>query len=242
MSEARPVALITGGALRLGRCLAIRLAEAGWDLVVNYHSSADDAERLVAQLQSSGAGARAVQADVSSSSDVAAMMAGVQATEGRLDLLVNNVGNYEPKPVRALTIADWDDHIAANLSGAFYCCHAALPLLEDSGGQIVNIGYAGLDALVGNPDAMPYQVSKTGLLVLTKSLAEGLAPKIRANMVSPGQLENSIDLPEDLEATIPSGRAGRLEEVAEALLWLLDAEYVTGVNIDVAGGYRLALR
>ena len=120
--------------------------------------------------------------------------------------------------------------------------HAALPLLEDSGGQIVNIGYAGLDALVGNPDAMPYQVSKTGLLVLTKSLAEGLAPRVRANMVSPGQLENSIDLPEDLEGTIPSGRAGRLEEVAEALLWLLDAEYVTGVNIDVAGGYRLALR
>jgi 3-oxoacyl-[acyl-carrier protein] reductase len=115
-------------------------------------------------------------------------------------------------------------------------------LLKVSGGQIVNLGYAGVDALVGNPDAMAYQVSKSGLLVLTKSLAAALAPEVRANMLSPGQLENSVDLPQDLEATLPAGRAGRLDEVADALLWLIAADYVTGVNIDVAGGYRLALR
>ena len=95
--------------------------------------------------------------------------------------------------------------------------------------------------MYGNPDATAYQVSKTGLLVLTKSLAQALAPKVRVNMLSPGQLENSVDLPEDIEDTIPSGRAGNLDDVAEALLWIVDASYVTGVNIDVAGGYRLAL-
>ena len=170
------------------------------------------------------------------------MFDSLRASEGRLDLLINNVGNYEPKPLAELSIEDWDSCIAANLSGAFYCCREATPLLKSSGGQIINLGYAGVDALVGNPDATAYQVSKSGLLVLTKSLATALAPEVRANMLSPGQLENSIDLPQDLEATLPTGRAGRLDEVADALLWLVAADYVTGVNIDVAGGYRLALR
>jgi len=242
MTERRPVALVTGGARRLGAQLCLRLAQAGWDLVVNYLSSEEAAGKLVNQLRGLGAQARAIQTDISSSSDVATMFASVLATEGRLDLLVNNVGNYEPKPLTELTASDWDSCIATNLSGAFYCCREATALLQASGGQIVNLGYAGVDALVGNPDATAYQVSKTGLLVLTKSLAAALAPKVRANMLSPGQLENSIDLPEDLEATLPIGRAGRLEEVADALLWLVEANYVTGVNIDVAGGYRLALR
>lgn len=242
MSTARPVALVTGGARRLGKHLCIRLAEAGWDLVVNFRDSEGQAEALVEQLERLGAGARAIRADISVADDVAGMFESIRLEEGRLDLLVNNVGNYEPRPLREVTPAAWDECIAANLSGAFYCCQAATDLLERSGGQIVNLGYAGVDALVGNPDATAYQVSKSGLLVLTKSLAEALAPTVRANMLSPGQLENSVDLPEDIEGTIPSGRAGRLEDVSAALLWLIDATYVTGVNIDVAGGYRLALR
>ena len=242
MSSLRPVALVTGGAKRLGRELCLRLASAGWDLIVNYRSDAKAARALVAHLEERGAGARAIKADISDSEAVAEMFRSVQAREARLDLLVNNVGNYEPTPLSDLTSDAWDRCLATNLSGAFYCCREATPMLRESGGQIVNLGYAGVDALVGNPDATAYQVSKTGLLVLTKSLAESLAPRVRANMLSPGQLENSVDLPDDLEETIPGGRAGRLEEVADALLWLLDAHYVTGVNIDVAGGYRLALR
>jgi len=242
MSQQRPVALVTGGARRLGAQLCLKLAEAGWDLVVNYRTSEDAALALVGRLRQLGAQARAVRADISESTDVSAMFDSLRASEGRLDLLINNVGNYEPKPLAELSIEDWDSCIAANLSGAFYCCREATPLLKSSGGQIINLGYAGVDALVGNPDATAYQVSKSGLLVLTKSLATALAPEVRANMLSPGQLENSIDLPQDLEATLPTGRAGRLDEVADALLWLVAADYVTGVNIDVAGGYRLALR
>jgi 3-oxoacyl-[acyl-carrier protein] reductase len=242
MSDERPVALVTGGAKRLGAQFCLKLAEAGWDLVVNYRHSEDAANDVVDRLRSVGAGARTFGADIAQSKEVAAMFESVEATEGRLDLLVNNVGNYDPKPLAELSVADWDSCIGANLSGAFYCCTAATPLLRASRGQIVNLGYAGVDALVGNPDAVAYQVSKSGLLVLTKSLAAALAPDVRANMLSPGQLVNSIDLPEDIEATLPTGRAGQLDEVADALLWLVGAEYVTGVNIDVAGGYRLALR
>lgn len=242
MSAERPVALVTGGAKRLGAQLCLKLAEAGWDVVVNYRHSKDAAIRVVEQIRGLGARARAVRADIAQSGEVTELFDSVQATEGRLDLLVNNVGNYDPKPLTELTFSDWDSCIGANLSGAFYCCAAATPLLRASRGQIVNLGYAGVDALVGNPDAVAYQVSKSGLLVLTKSLAAALAPDVRANMLSPGQLENSIDLPDDLEATLPTGRAGRLDEVADALLWLVGADYVTGVNIDVAGGYRLALR
>jgi len=242
MKQQRPVALVTGGAKRLGAQLCLKLAAAGWDLVVNYRKSEDAALNLVDRLGRLGAQARPTRADVSQAADVSAMFDSVRATEGRLDLLVNNVGNYEPKPLTELSVEDWDSCIAANLSGAFYCCREATALLKASRGQIINLGYAGVDALVGNPDATAYQVSKSGLLVLTKSLAAALAPEVRANMLSPGQLENSIDLPQDLEATLPIGRAGRLDEVADALLWLIAADYVTGVNIDVAGGYRLALR
>ena len=119
MTTHRPVALITGGAKRLGRCLALRLAREGWDLVINYRSSAIEATQLVGSLEAEGAAARAVQADISDSNQVQAMLAELEAREGRLDLLVNNVGNYEPKPIRDLNIADWDDCLAANLSGAF---------------------------------------------------------------------------------------------------------------------------
>ncbi len=234
------IALITGGAKRLGRHLALALSRSGFGVVINYRSSQREAEALAAQIARTGRYARAVRADVSDKIDVAAMFASIENTEARLDLLINNVGNYEPEHLRHVTPEDWDECIAANLNGAFYCCYHARPLLEATHGQIINLGYAGVDALVGNPWATPYQVSKTGLLVLTKSLAEALAPDVRVNMVSPGQLENSVDLPEDVAGAIPLARAGTLNDVAHAVDYLIEASYVTGVNIDVAGGYRLA--
>ena len=234
------VALITGGARRLGKHLAMSLSRAGFGVVINYRSSEKQANDLATAIASVGRYARIVRADVGDKVDVAAMFASVERDEGRLDLLINNGGNYEPEHLRHVTPEDWDECIQTNLSGAFYCSYHARPLLERTRGQIVNIGYAGVDALVANSWATPYQVSKTGLLVLTKSMAEAFAPTVRCNMISPGQLENSVDLPDDLPRAIPLARAGTLEDVAAALHYLLDASYVTGVNIDVAGGYRLA--
>jgi NAD(P)-dependent dehydrogenase (short-subunit alcohol dehydrogenase family) len=167
------------------------------------------------------------------------MFRSVADVEGRLDVLINNVGVYSPRSILELDVDQWDATLRTNLSGAFYCCRAAWPLMRD-GGAIVNIGYAGVDALTANTDATDYQVSKTGLLVLTKSLAKALAPRgVRVNMVSPGQLANSIDLPGDVAGEIPAGRAGTLDDISAAVAFLVENEYVTGQNIDVAGGYRL---
>lgn len=239
--QGRPLrmALITGSARRLGRRIALALSHSGYGVVINYRRSERSANALVDLIAEGGGYARALRADVGDKVDVASLFGSIEATEGRLDVLVNNVGNYNVKPLRDVTPEDWDETIQVNLNGAFYACYHARPLLEQSGGCIVNIGYAGSDLLRANTEATAYQVSKTGLLLLTRSLAAALGPHgVRCNMVSPGQLENSVDLPSDLRSTIPLGRAGRLDEVTDALGFLLDNDYLTGVNIDVAGGYR----
>ena len=165
----------------------------------------------------------------------------VAATEGQVDLLLNNVGNYNPQDVTKLDPEVWDATLAANLSGAYYCCYHALRVMPD-GGQIISIGMAGLEGMRANRRGADYYVSKTGLLSITRSLAAGYADRhIRVNMVSPGQLDNSIDLPppDKIGVDVPLGRAGTMRDISQAVEYLLDAPYVTGVNIDVSGGYRL---
>ena len=174
--------------------------------------------------------------DISSEPHVEEAFADLAQHERRVDLLINNVGNYVPQDVTALTPAVWDATLGANLSGAYYCCHHALRLMPD-GGQIINIGMAGLEGIRANRLGTDYYVSKTGLLVLTRALAAGYADRrIRCNMVSPGQLDNSVDLPppDEIGAWVPLGRAGTLDDIGQAVSYLLDADYVTGVNLDVA--------
>lgn len=236
-----PVAVVTGGARRLGRHLCEVLAERGYEIVIIYRASAGEAQSLVHTIIDAGGTARALQADIAIAAEVQRAFDAVAAREGRVDLLLNNVGNYNPQDVTKLDPAVWDATIAANLSGAYYCCYHAIPLMPD-GGQIISIGMAGLEGIRANRRGADYYVSKTGLLVLTRALAAGYATRnIRVNMVSPGQLENSIDLPppDEIGAEVPLGRAGTLTDISQAVTYLLDATYVTGVNIDVAGGYRL---
>ncbi len=237
----RPVAVVTGGVRRLGRHLCQSLAARGYGVVAVYRSSDEDARSLVAGITASGGCARAVKLDVSDKRAVAAAFAAIAAAEGRVDVLINNVGNYNPQDVTALDPDVWDETIAANLSGAYYCCYGALPLMPP-GGNIVNIGMAGLEGLRANRRGADYYVSKTGLLVLTRTLAAAYAARhIRVNMVSPGQLDNSVDLPppDEIAQWVPLGRSGTLDDIAGAVHYLLDASYVTGANLDVAGGYRL---
>lgn len=217
------------------------MAEAGYHVVVCYRHSDTEAQDVVEGITARGGRARAIRVDVAQSASVADAFRDIATREGRVDLLINNVGNYTPQPFEAITVDGWDATLAANLSGPFYCVHAALPLMPD-GSLIVNIGMAGLDGIRANPVAADYYVSKTGLLSLTRSLAVALGPRhIRVNMVSPGQLDNSIDLPDatTLPDLVPLGRAGTLQDIAGAVRYLIVAHYVTGANIDVAGGYRL---
>ncbi|HIE94571.1 MAG TPA: SDR family oxidoreductase [Acidobacteria bacterium] len=239
-SEA-PVAVVTGGARRLGRHLCTTLAARGFDLVVLYRTAETEAHGLTSEISAHGGRARALAVDVGVETQVATVFSDIRRTEGKVDLLINNVGNYNPQHLTQLDPTVWDATLAANLSGAFYCCYHALPFMSN-GGSIVNVGMAGLEGIRANVHGTDYYVSKTGLLVLTRALAAAHADRrIRVNMVSPGQLDNSIDLPppDKIGQTVPLGRAGSLDDVTQAVEYLLDANYVTGVNIDISGGYRL---
>ena len=238
---ARKVAVITGGARRLGRHLCLSCARRGYDVVVVYRSSDADARALEEEIADAGGRARALKVDVADKHAVADAFRDLARTEGRVDLLVNNVGNYNPQDVTKLDPDVWDATLATNLSGAYYCCYGALALMP-AGGSIINIGMAGLEGIRANTRGTDYYVSKTGLLVLTRALAAAYAERgIRVNMVSPGQLDNSVDLPppDEIGRWVPLGRSGTLDDIAQAVRYLLDAGYVTGVNLDVAGGYRL---
>ena len=241
LTDTRRVAVVTGGVRRLGRHLCTSLAVRGYDIVILYRASVEDALSLEREIASIGQRGRALKVDVADKLDVAAVFADIGRTEGHVDLLINNVGNYNPQDVTRLDPEVWDATLSSNLSGAYYCCYHAIKLMPD-GGNIINIGMAGLEGIRANRRGTDYYVSKTGLLVLTRALAAGYAAQhIRVNMVSPGQLENSVDLPpaDEIGRWVPLGRSGTLDDIAQAVHYLLDADYVTGVNIDVAGGYRL---
>ena len=236
-----PVAVVTGGPRRLGRHLCKTLAARGYDVVILYRSSEAEARSLEEEITAAGQRARALAVDVGVESQVAGVFEEITRGEGRVDLLVNNVGNYDPQHVTKLTPAAWDATLASNLSGAYYCCYHVIKLMLH-GGSIINVGTAGLEGIRANVHGTDYYVSKTGLLVLTRALAAAYAEQgIRVNMVSPGQLDNSIDLPppSEIGRWVPLGRAASMHDIAQAVDYLLDATYVTGVNIDVSGGYRL---
>ncbi len=239
MSRPRNLALVTGGAKGLGRHLCLRLAAHGFDVVVNYLSSAAEAEALVGELEALGAAGWAVQADVAEAGEVTALFRAADATGRRLALVVNNVGIYNPLPLAEISSEQWERTIRSNLSGAFHVCREALDRLGP-GGQIVNIGVAGARSSRAEPFATDYHVSKAGLAQLTRSLAAARAESgVRVNMVSPGQLVNSIGEVGGAPGAVPMGRDGSFDDVWEALAYLLGADYVTGAEIEVAGGYRL---
>ncbi|MGK2941128.1 MAG: SDR family oxidoreductase [Immundisolibacter sp.] len=239
------VALVTGAAKRTGRGLALALARAGADVVVHYRRSQPEAESAVAEITSLGRRAWALSADLATPGEAERLIDAALRAAGRLDILVNNVGNYPLGEPLDQTPDEFRATLETNLTAPYALIRAAVPALAASGmGHVINLGYAGVEHLVANPRAMAYQISKAGLLVLTRSLAQALGPRnIRVNMVSPGHLDNSVDLPEAIESHVPLGRPAQVQDIASAVLFLLSSggAYITGANIEVAGGYRLSL-
>ena len=238
MSE-HPTILITGGTRRLGKEIARHYVHLGWRLVLCYLSDVDAAQEARSSLASVAKSVRIVQCDIGDAGQVGAMLNSVAEQEGRLDFLLHNVGLYLPKPALDVTPDDWLRAINANLNGGFYCAHHGLPLLRASRGLLGFMGYSGLEAVRADPEAMDYQVSKAGLLSLVRTLGVAYGPLgVRVAMVSPGQMANSVDLPQSAQS-IPIPRWGTAQDLCQAWDYLLSASYVTGVNIDVAGGFRL---
>lgn len=239
------VALVTGSAKRLGRAVAQRLAAEGYFTWVHYLSSRSEATEVLASIRAEGGDGALVKGDVASSKDVAAIAEHVRKACGRLDLLVNNVGVYLTGDLPVYSVHDFTATLRTNLVGPFDLIQRMIDLFPAEGGSIVNIGYSGVGSLAASTHNTAYLISKTGLLVLTKSLAQALGPRgIRVNMVSPGILDNSVELPRRPRDYVPMKRLGRCADVAEAVAFLASerASYITGVNLDVAGGYMLGLK
>jgi pteridine reductase len=233
------VALVTGGARRVGRAFALGLAGAGADVLVNYHSSEHEARETVAAIETLGRRAIAVQADVASSDGVRALVDAAQRGFGRLDILVNSASLFERTPVPEISEADWDRVLGVNLRGPFFLSQAAAPLLaRDGGGIITNI--VDLSALQPWPGYAHHAVSKAGLLHLTRVLARALAPAVRVNSIAPGTvLAPADDSGEDGSERRVTARQGLPDDVVAALLYLVRSDFVTGENLVVDGGRML---
>ena len=232
-------ALVTGAARRLGRAIALALAESGADLVIHYRESRDDAESLAEEARRMGRQAVCVPGELGRPGGAEDFVAAVRKVVDRLDILVNNVGVFHLEPLDSMRTDLFRETLEANLVAPQVLIRDLTGLFPDRGGHVINIGFAGAQALRPYPQATAYQASKAGLHLLTRSWAQKLAPRgIRVNTVSPGHLENSVELPLEPEKISLLGRAGRLDEVVEALMYLLDPDsWITGTEIEVAGGW-----
>jgi NAD(P)-dependent dehydrogenase (short-subunit alcohol dehydrogenase family) len=242
MDPAGKVALVTGGARRVGRALSLALADAGAAVVVNYNSSAAEAEDTVREIESRGRRALALRADVSQRAELGRMLDQVSAQFGRLDILVNSAATFESAPFLEITEDDWNRVLAVNLSAPFFLMQAAAPLLgARAAGVIVNI--ADLSAFQPWPSYAHHAVSKAGLVQLTRVAARALAPAIRVNCIAPGTVLPpegytgiGSDGTSDRRVVAP---AGTPEDVARALLYLVASDFVTGQTLVVDGGRLL---
>jgi len=236
------VALVTGAAKRIGRSVALRLAEEGADVIVNYRGSKAEADEVVAQIAASGRRAAAIQADVAKKVDVTALFAAVTKEFGRLDILVNNAGMFFPAKFEELTEEQWDRILNANLKSQFLCSQAAAPMLRASGqGRIIN--FASLGGLLAWPAYTHYCVSKAGVIMLTRCLARALAPEITVNAIAPGTISFAGDAPEIAEDFIrraPLARTGTARDIDDAVVFLAESAFVTGQVIVVDGWRSLA--
>lgn len=238
------VALVTGGARRLGRKIALALAENGFDIVVNYHTSAADARETVKKITAMGRKAIAVRADVSRHRDVQKMFERTMKTFDRLDVLINNAAILpEPRDATALTEKDWRRVLDTNLTGSFFCAQAAAKImLRQKTGQIVNI--ASIGALRSWRRYLAYNVSKAGVVMMTRTLARALAPDISVNAVAPGTIiipgeETRKDHEPPVER-IPQQKYGKPSDITDVIIFLVtSAEYITGQVISVDGGLSI---
>jgi len=240
-------ALVTGASSGIGYATALLLAERGAAVAAHYCATPEGAERAVREICAKGGSAFSVRANVSVAVEVEAMFKEVLSRFGRLDIVVNNAGDLvERCPIAEMSEELWDRIMDLNMKGVFLCCRGALAAMIPRGeGVIVNVSSIAARH-GGGPGAVAYAASKGGVLTLSKGLAREVAPKgVRVNAVSPGVIATRFhqrhSTPETMArfvSSIPMGRAGAAEEVAEAIAFLASprSSYLTGETIEVNGG------
>ncbi len=233
------VAIVTGGAKRIGRSIAEKLAAEGADIVINYASSKPEAESLASDVRKLGRRALAIPANVSVKQEVQQMFQKIEGEFGRLDILVNNAGMFSAADFLDLSEQQWDAIMSTNLKAQFLCAQAAAPLLKRSGhGRIINI--SSLGGMLPWPKFTHYCVSKAGVIMLTKCMARALAPEILVNSVAPGTIQFPGEEPdEDYIRRAPLHRTGKGSEIADAVFFFATTDFVTGQILAVDGGRSL---
>jgi NAD(P)-dependent dehydrogenase (short-subunit alcohol dehydrogenase family) len=238
------VALVTGGARRLGQTIALALAKHRAHVVLSYRTSARDANLTVKTLRHEGVRALAVRADLSRASDVNRLIDRVRRRFGRLDVLINSAANFTRTPYAALSERDWDCALDTNLKGPFLCAlYASRLMRQHGGGKIINLAdWAGVRPY---RDYLPYCVSKAGVIGLTKALAKELAPHIQVNAIAPGPLMPPAGMSASARARVarrvPLKRWGSPQDLANTVLFLIEGtDFMTGSVVFVDGGQLIA--
>lgn len=238
------VAVITGAAVRIGRSMALALAEAGVDICIHYGSSQQEAEQTCLEIQQLGRKAFTVSSDLSDPIQAAAQIIDSTLNEfGKVDILINSASVFENNQLLDSAEHDWDAHLDINLKAPYFLCqNFAKAMQPDQDGHIVNIvDWRAQRAGIGH---LPYRISKAGLVALTECLTLELAPKIQVNAIAPGAIlpppDRDASYLEERAKQIPLQRAGSPQDVCDALLYLLRSDFITGEILTVAGGEQLS--
>jgi pteridine reductase len=235
------VALVTGAGKRIGRAVALRLAAEGADVAVHYGKSESEAREVVAQIQKSGRRAIALQANLMRVAEIQTLIEGVKKEFSRLDILVNNAANFIETKFGEITEASWDQSLDSNLKASFFMAQSAAPLLSQSKKGVV-INFSDIGGLLGWPAFLPHSIAKAGVIMMTRVLAKSLAPAIRVNAIAPGTITMEGDPEEwkqDFIRRAPLKRSGTPQDITDAVMYLVSAEFVTGQVLVVDGGRTL---
>ena len=234
------ITLVTGSSRGIGRDIALRAADVCAGVAVHYRNEKYSAEEVVKKIEQRGKLSAVFQADLIEEKEASNLVSKVEKKFGKIDILVNNFGPILVKAWQEVKQDEWDSILQSNLGSALYCMKSVLPgMRKRKWGRIINIGYSRVEQIAAFPTITPYAIAKTGLLILTRTVAHSEASSgITVNMVSPGLMEGGV-LPKSKD--IPGGRLGKFEDISNAVLFLASekSSFITGTNIIVAGGWKL---